>query len=243
MSLLKTVSFASLLLSTTTVAQILPFEAEYAASFKGIPIATGYRQLIKLNHNVFQIKSRASALGGGFSYDDTSRFSYQQEQVQTLGFVHKQKSLFSHLQAIGHPDRKGGLIVEINGKSHHFEAPEDVKQLMDTAGFSVQLQNDLKNGLTDMNYHYNAIDEIENYRFNVIGKETINTELGEFKTLKLEQKKREGRKTWLWLAPALDYQLVKAEIIRNDKSWATLEATRITIEQSSPPEQQTAKSL
>ncbi|WP_220720793.1 DUF3108 domain-containing protein [Agarivorans litoreus] len=235
MSLSKAIALSALLVATTSIAEVLPFEAEYRANFKGIPIAKGYRQLIDLGNDTFQIKSIGTALAGGLKYDDTSRFTYHQKNVKTLGFVHTQSSFFSTTRVTGHPDRKGGLIVDIDGERHHFEAPDNVHQLMDAAGFSVQLQNDLKKGLRELDYHYNVIDEVDNYKFTVVGEETIETMLGSFEALKVEQKKREGRSTWLWLAPELDYHLVKAEIIRNGKSWATLEATRIDIVEPDKP--------
>ena len=40
---------------------------------------------------------------------------------------------------------------------------------------------------------------------------------------------REIYNSGLWLAPELDYQLIKAEIVRNGSTWASLEATRIDI--------------
>ncbi len=235
MSCSKAIALSALLVATTSIAEVLPFEAEYRADFKGIPIAKGYRQLIDLGNDTFQIKSIGTALAGGLKYDDTSRFTYHQQDVKTLGFVLKQSNLFSTTRVTGHPDRKGGLIVDVDGERHHFEAPDNVHQLMDAAGFSVQLQNDLKKGLKDLDYHYNVIDEVDNYRFTVVAEETVETILGTFEALKVEQKKREGRSTWLWLAPELDYHLVKAEIIRNGKSWATLEATRIDIVEPEKP--------
>jgi len=233
MRLLKFVTVCWLCFSTSGYSQILPFEAEYQADFKGIPLAKGYRQLLDLGNNIYQIRSTATALAGGLKYDDTSRFTYYQGNVKSLGFVHKQEGLFSSLQAIGHPDRNGGLIVQVDGTHHHFEAPENVHQLLDAAGFSVQLQNDLKKGLTDLHYYYNVIDEVDNYRFHVIAEEAITTGLGTFDTLKIEQKKGNNRSTWLWLAPELDYQLIKAEIVRNGSTWASLEATRIDIKADS----------
>ncbi len=230
MRLLKLVTFFFLCLTSTfSSAKIRPFEAEYQANFKGIPLAKGYRQLLDLGNNTYQIRSTATLLAGGLKYEDTSRFTYAHDNVKSLGFVHKQESIFSSLKAVGYPDRNGGLVVQIDGQQHHFKAPENVEQLMDAAGFSVQLQNDLKKGLTDLHYYYNIIDEVDNYRFQVIAKESITTRLGTFNTLKVEQKKGDNRSTWLWLAPELDYHLIKAEIVRNGSAWASLEATRLDI--------------
>ncbi|WP_427983491.1 DUF3108 domain-containing protein [Agarivorans sp.] len=229
MRLLKIVTIFCLGFSALSYAKVLPFEAEYKADFKGVPLAKGYRQLLDLGNDIYQIRSTATALAGGLKYDDTSRFTYYQDNVKSLGFVHKQESLFSSLSAVGHPDRQGGLVVQVDGQHHHFEAPENVHQLLDAAGFSVQLQNDLKKGLTDLHYYYNMLDEVDNYRFHVIAEEAITTSLGTFDALKVEQKKGENRRTWLWLAPELDYQLIKAEIVRNGSTWASLEATRIDI--------------
>ncbi|MGB2246538.1 MAG: DUF3108 domain-containing protein [Alcanivorax sediminis] len=62
-------------------------------------------------------------------------------------------------------------------------------------------------------------DRIRTHRFAVIGRETIKTPLGKLDTL-LVEKKREGdskkkRRTLFWVAPSLDYMVVKAKHIES----------------------------
>lgn len=219
------------LLSATSYAQIQPFEARYQAKFKGVPIGSGERRLSLLPGGEYQLENRASALGGSMTYDVTARFEYQQQTIVSLGYHHTQTAPFKKLSARGFPDRKGGLIVVFDNKERmHFPPEEDqTSQLLDAASFSVQLQHDIKRGLTDITYYYNTLDEMDKHRFEVLGNEQVTTQLGNFDTVKVEQRKNDSRVTYLWLAPALDYQVVKAEIVRKGKSWATLETTYLKI--------------
>ena len=152
------------------------------------------------------------------------------EQVYTLGYVHRQRGFMGRLDATGEANQQGGLKVEIDRAEHFFDAPEDVHQLLDAAGFSIQLQLDLKNGEQELVYHYNVLDEVKEYRFEVVGREKISTKLGEFDALKIEQKKRGKPQTWLWMAPELDYHLVRGEMIRKGKRRAVIETTRLDIQ-------------
>ena len=60
-------------------------------------------------------------------------------------------------------------------------------------------------------------DEIKPYRFQVTGRETINTAAGRFDTLRIERVNSDKRQFRLWLAPELDYLPVRLERQRKDK--------------------------
>lgn len=60
-------------------------------------------------------------------------------------------------------------------------------------------------------------DEIKPYRFQVTGKETVNTRVGRFETLRIERVNSKKRQFRLWLAPSLDYLPVRLERQRKDK--------------------------
>ncbi len=90
-------------------------------------------------------------------------------------------------------------------------------------------------------------DKLRTHRFEVIDRETIDTPVGELDTL-LVEKKREGdskkkRRTLFWVAPSLDYMVVKAKHIES----TFLKAELIMIDYSGPaldakPESQSADS-
>lgn len=68
----------------------------------------------------------------------------------------------------------------------------------------------LRDGETDISFNIADDGELKEYRFRVVGKETLELPAGTFDTVKItkvrENKKRE---TYIWCAPALDYLPVR----------------------------------
>lgn len=60
-------------------------------------------------------------------------------------------------------------------------------------------------------------DEIKPYRFQVTGRENLNTSIGRFDTIRIERTNSSKRQFRLWVAPTLDYLPVKMERQRKDK--------------------------
>lgn len=54
-------------------------------------------------------------------------------------------------------------------------------------------------------------DEEKDYRFEVIGRETLKTPIGELDTVRLDRTDNNKRQLRMWLAPALDYLPVRVE--------------------------------
>lgn len=59
-------------------------------------------------------------------------------------------------------------------------------------------------------------DKIEDYTFEIMARETVKTAVGEFDAVRLDRTDSQHRRTQFWLAPQLNYAVVKAEQQRGD---------------------------
>ncbi|MFM2482187.1 DUF3108 domain-containing protein [Celerinatantimonas sp. YJH-8] len=212
---------------------IQPFEAHYDAYFKGISVGSGLRILKRTAANTYQASSQAKVLGGaGMSYDETSQFRYDGEHIISEGFKRTKKVLLGSQKIVGHPDRNGGLFVSGDDKRQHVESGAWGNTL-DSSAFMVQFQTDVKNGKTTFHYHYVEGDEIKDYQFKIDGQETITVPAGTYQTIRLKRINKGSRETFMWLAPKLDYQLVKMQVLRDGKRWSSMALTQLKLDQPS----------
>jgi len=87
--------------------------------------------------------------------------------------------------------------------------------------FSLQLNvmSDLMSGKRDLHYSVLKKGEIDDYQFDILGEETVQTNAGDFKTIKLMRARKDSkRKTVMWVAPALHYLPVIMQHIESDGS-------------------------
>ncbi|SCZ62824.1 DUF3108 domain-containing protein [Thiohalomonas denitrificans] len=93
--------------------------------------------------------------------------------------------------------------------------------ILDKLLYQVALERDLSEGEKHLEYTFADRGKIKTYRFDVIGQEQLDTPLGTYQTLKV---RRED--VTLWVAPALDYTLVK--LVQEKKDYtATSYITRL----------------
>lgn len=84
--------------------------------------------------------------------------------------------------------------------------------VLDRLGSQLQLRQDVKAGKKKMLYYVADGGELKDYRFAVVGPETLDTrKLGVVDTIKVREVRAPGkqRRTELWFAPKWDYLLVK----------------------------------
>ena len=86
---------------------------------------------------------------------------------------------------------------------------------MDKLAYQIALRRDVAAGKDVINYEVADRGDIRTYRFLVRGEERINTPLGYFDAIKIERISHDTqRKTFLWLAPKLDYILI--QLVQDD---------------------------
>ncbi|CAG9297168.1 DUF3108 domain-containing protein [Celerinatantimonas diazotrophica] len=204
---------------------VKPFKADYKAYFKNAAIGHGSRTLEAKSNGNYEATSTAKVLGGvGMSYDDTSYFRYKDHKIVTEKFSRYKRVFLGSTTITGKADGKGGLIVKSDNKTKHFPAGSWGNTL-DSTAFQIQFQNDVKSGQTSFHYHYVEGDKIKDYKFKIDGTETLKVPAGTFKTIRLKRIQNGDRQTYMWLAPKLDYQLIKLQVLRKGKQWSAMELT------------------
>lgn len=204
---------------------VKPFEADYKAYFKNASVGHGSRTLEKKSNGNYEATSTAKVLGGvGMSYQDESYFRYQDQKILTEKFSRHKRVFLGSSTITGKADGKGGLIVKSSDKTEHFPAGSWGNTL-DATAFQIQFQNDVKSGQKNFHYHYVEGDKVKDYKFKIDGKETLKVPAGTFQTIRLKRIQNGDRHTYMWLAPKLDYQLIKLQVLRKGKQWSAMELT------------------
>jgi hypothetical protein len=101
---------------------------------------------------------------------------------------------------------------EIRGKYRGDSFTTDSKDLyVDPLGLQIQIRQDLKSGKTQMKYHIVHKGKILIDRYRVVTNEpiTLNGEVYDTVKLKKVRPDTSDRETYMWMAPALDYALVR----------------------------------
>jgi hypothetical protein len=64
---------------------------------------------------------------------------------------------------------------------------------------------DLRDGKKHLEYPVATRGRIKDYRFALVGEETIELPFGKYQALKVERTDDERDKSWIWSAPELEY--------------------------------------
>ncbi len=101
---------------------------------------------------------------------------------------------------------------DIGGKRWSMEIPEGT---LDKLGYQLAIMRDLKRGLRDMEYAIADGGKLKRYYLTVSGEETVETDLGPLRALRIERTKESSKKTTrIWCAPSLDYLPVMIEQVK-----------------------------
>lgn len=86
------------------------------------------------------------------------------------------------------------------------------KNVQDKISYQIQLQKDLIDGRNNLVYEIADGGELKRYRFEIDGRETLDTPLGAVDTVKVKRSRDDSdRVTYAWLAPEWDYMLIRLE--------------------------------
>jgi hypothetical protein len=186
-----------------------PFNIIYKVSFNGLP--TGLKANAKLrkheNNYLFELTAKNWVL----SYREKSAFSWHKESPCNL-LTEKYQFNF---EGFGETE---SFEVEINQEkfvansqtqkgNYQYEVPSNVS---DALAYLFKLQCDLKNNQLNPNYNIAYDKGIDHYVFKYVGKDVIRTSLGKIETIILERVyKNDHIQTTYWIAPSVDYLMVK----------------------------------
>jgi hypothetical protein len=220
--LLQGLLSAALLISISAHADNLPpvqpFKAIYASEWDaGIALKGEVERSLSSTANKGQWIFRTYASAMIASIDEESTVIFNQSDVIPQQY-HYQKIVLGKKReaklAFDWPNMS--VKNDIDEKPWNMAIP---KTTQDKLSYQLQMRLDLKAGKKGP-FSYKIADggRLKEYDFNIIGKETIQSPLGEYETIKVEMDRgpNASRETYIWYAPALDYMIVKLKQIEED---------------------------
>ncbi len=148
---------------------------------------------------------------------ESLHFRWEDNQVIPLSYRYKLSGLM-----IRNRERSIDFNRDTETVSGHFEDDKFQMELkenaLDPLGYQLQLMQDLKAGKRETTYRVTSNGDYDESTFAVLGEESLNTALGELKTLKAQKVRDPGskRETLMWFAPELDYLLVRLVQVESD---------------------------
>lgn len=191
---------------------LTPFTATYK---------TNIEKIIKLDGVGTQTLTKLSGDRYRFDFDVTSRVADRTESVEfqwdddrcRLAPIRYE----SHLEGMLIPDRHAEFVL--NKEDRKFEGSyrgddfsvRALSHYVDPLGLQIQVRQDLKDGKVELEYHMVHRGRVLIDRYRVVGKETIEVAGKEYDTIKIAKVRpsTSDRETFLWMAPELDYALVR----------------------------------
>lgn len=131
-----------------------------------------------------------------------------QQQFLTREFIQDVQGLNRTQMTATFSDNGFVSKVVLNGKPLEFS--ELHSPILDFEAVSMQIRQHLIDKKTSFDFVMQRSDEVSHYYFEVVGEESLEVMGKRYQTIKVQQSKKKDRKLYFWLAPELDYQLVKS---------------------------------
>lgn len=159
--------------------------------------------------------------------DEDSRWAWHAQNIRPLSYTYQRSG--------GNKERLVELtfdwkrqIVEnkVDGDRWRMPVPEGA---LDKLVVQVAMMLDLARGKQVMQYEIADGGKLKTYRFRVVGKESLNTPMGRFDTLKIERlRENNKRSTYIWCATALHNLPVRVDQREEDESQFSMVLSRYT---------------
>jgi hypothetical protein len=205
-----------LLLTGTVGAQPLqPFEAEFRLHVSKIPTTikatlelTALEQTdhyrMRMENRSFMVRNR-----------EESRFAWNDCAPQSLHYEHEFRGFGIRREHSMEFDWQASEVLFNDGKDKGRYAIE--QGTLDELTMLLKAQCLLSEGKTEFTLTAAYGDRVRSHTFVVTGEEEIETPAGKIQTLVLEKRRKADstRRTVFWVAPSLQYMLVKARHVEN----------------------------
>jgi len=190
-----------------------PFSATYGVEMDGFSVGELKRSFRVRDNGTYVLKSKMYTTGlaalfkedtvverstGKLSDGGVKPFEYYYRH-EGRGGEHIERLIF---------DWSEGTIKSV--RDEETNTLEIIPGVLEKQIYQLVLRKDLAAGKKAMNYEVADRGDIRTYRFRVRGEETIETELGELRAIKVERLSHsKERKTFIWCSIEHDYQLVR----------------------------------
>ncbi|HHJ17571.1 MAG TPA: DUF3108 domain-containing protein [Gammaproteobacteria bacterium] len=184
------------------------FIAYYDASANGLGIGSVEVRLTRsgADEYLYEQKMDASGLAALFgpgSSSESSRWRYLDNRIQVIEYRSQQDGGDDEANAHLSYDWEA-LRVKNTGAGKHWEIamPEDT---IDRLVMQLAMLFELRDGKTTFSYRFPRKGRIKQYDFKLVGEDTTELDTGRYRTLKVARTDDKKDKSWVWIAPQLDY--------------------------------------
>lgn len=198
---------------------LIEYQASYNLTWHGLPVGESQHVISKIADNHYLAIAQSYPLLAFVPFDafEQSEFKVEKDNIIPL--------CYQYLERKKGKRKEGSILFDwrhkIVEKKAHGKPTEKLPlaaNSYDKITYLFQLQQDLRAGKKTFQYLVQEENKIQTYTFTLKGTEIIKTPLGKFETLKLEHiSANKERKTELWLAPKLDYLMLKLRQARKGK--------------------------
>ncbi|MBA4502542.1 DUF3108 domain-containing protein [Marinobacterium marinum] len=200
------------------------FKATYTTAFDmGISLSgEAVRELKQTEGGQWRFNSEASAMMAGIS--ETTLFNYHPtEPIQPVSYRYHRKVLGKSRKAnIDFDWASQSVTTVVKDTPWKMQVPAGTQ---DKLSYQLQLRLDLLAGKDSMTYSVADGGKLKEYQFKVTGEEEVVTPYGRYNAVRVMRDRGEDadRETLLWLAPDLDYLIIRLEQTESDgKTYALL---------------------
>lgn len=197
------------------------YDAQYTITWHGIEVGTSTHRLTQKadGHYYFEAKTKPRIKILPYQYYESAEFSWQNDKI---------KPYLYHCNILEGKRRKVGDVhfdwaaKKITHRLPNETLTNNLKEgMQDKVTQTFSIRQALKKNHTALHYEIAELDKIKPYTFTVLGKESLNTNIGVLETLKIKHISSRGHETVMWLDPKRDYLPVKVTQSRNGKVVAT----------------------
>lgn len=213
----------SMLLSAGAGAQLMEYQAEYGARYKGRNVGTSVFALEKMPDSdgyVFSTTMRAKGilrLASPRPVIDRVEFSLSDQMIIPQRFTHEDGSRKGEDNHSIVFDWDAGTAA-VSGDGYNREIALDTG-VLDRGSLQVALMRALAAGEEPVSFAVLDEQSIEQYQYEFQGRHTIETEVGDLEILRYRQQRTgSSRYTIIDLAPSLGYVPARIEQIRDGES-------------------------
>jgi hypothetical protein len=206
------------------------FTADYNATWTGgwFPINVDAQRSLRYQEDGSAVLTFAadSVIAG---LEETSTFRFSDTVIQPLQYRYLRTGLFKE------PDRnqlfnwQKKYIIDVDDQTVFEGHWHD--QVQDNLSYHLQASIDLKQGKIQFTYPVFDRKKIKEFKFQMLGVETLNTQVGKIRTVKVEQieKNKNKNKTYIWFAKDYDFLLVRLQQKQKDGQMYQIDLTAANI--------------
>lgn len=193
------------------------FNADYNATWTGgwFPINVDAKRSLTYQEDGSAIlKFEADSAIAGL--EEISTFRFLEQTIQPLQYRYLRTGLFKEPDRNQIFDWQENLII--NGDNQKVFEGHWHDSVQDNLSYNIQASIDLKLGKTQFTYPVFDRNKIKNFKFQLVGFESLKTKVGVLRTVKVEQieSKKSKKKTYIWFAKDYDYLLVRLKQKQKD---------------------------